>query len=279
MSGKVITLKVDTSDEGIVYPILAGAAFETSYEAPYVIEGIESNEEKYWAEQRVRWQEEWEALEQEKKAQEEAAWKALEEGATGSEEGGEELPAPPPPASGHFSLQEVEHLLEDRPRGKSSVQVPEPPPPGAATASSLRVETVKPFKDCNSESCNIWLAEVSNPSYYYGRDSHSHKTFAEWEFGTQVHDRTYYPWYNAESVSVESNGCGKIGAELVLGGEGNHLTAWARFTVHGTGVSPTGDSLTRDNYLALQIWVWPNGEQVKVITHWDGSFHPNPCAS
>lgn len=62
--------------------------------------------------------------------------------------------------------------------GPELVSVPEPPPPGAATASSLAVKTVHPMKVCG-EKCKYWWIELKNPSYFYGRDPHTHLDYAE----------------------------------------------------------------------------------------------------
>ena len=142
VSGNVLTLEVEFNSKPFVYPIVSGQGWETSYTVPTIIEGPED-------ETQIREREEQKSAEREEQ-------EAREQQERESGEGGEgEPPAPPLPPSGHFTLQEVERMIEDRPRGPEVVAAPEPatPPPGAASASSVSSRTVHPFKDCNPTSC------------------------------------------------------------------------------------------------------------------------------
>lgn len=177
-----------------------------------------------------------------------------------------EEPAPPPPPSGRFTVAEAQKMMK---AGTFDEIVPAPAPAGGggASASSVEVKTVKPFKVCQEDHCSIWHIELKNPSYFYKRNSNNRMT-AWWESGTQVHSSWYYPWYYAPELNVEGNGCGLVGPGQVWEGEHKHLTAWGRYTITATGVTPGGDVVSETNHLALQIWVWPNGYQQRELKHW-----------
>jgi len=124
---------------------------------------------------------------------------------------------------------------------------------------------------CEPDHCGIWHVELKNPAYFYKINSNNRMT-AWWESGTQVHSSWYYPWYYAPELNVEGNDCGFVGPGQVWEGEHRHLTVWGRYTITASGITPGGDVVTERNYLALQIWVWPNGYQQRVEKHWT----PNP---
>jgi hypothetical protein len=67
---------------------------------------------------------------------------------------------------------------------------------------------------------------------------------------------------------VDGNGCGFAGPGQVWSGEQKHLTIWGRYTISATAFTFDGGAFTETNRLALQIWVWPNGFQQRVIKHW-----------
>ncbi|MGA7304304.1 MAG: hypothetical protein WBW88_05495 [Rhodothermales bacterium] len=188
------------------------------------------------------------------------------------DEEGEE--APPPPSSGYFSVSEAENMLKTG-VVQEIIPAPEPPSGGEATASGAQVKTVKPFKVCQRDHCSIWHVELKNPSYFYKRNSNNHLT-AWWEPETQVHSSWYYPWYYAPELSVDGNGCGRTGPDQVWSGQHKHLTAWGRYTISATGITPGGDTVTETEHLALQIWVWPNGYQQREQRQWTpGVEEPN----
>lgn len=243
VTGNILTLKVDHHSASFVYPVIAGQGWEASYEAPILIVGPEDDIQILEREERER---------EEREA---------------GEGGGEAAPPPPP---GGFSVSEAEHVIM---AGAVDEIIPAPAPSGGggASASSVEVKTVKPLKVCQSDSCNTWRVELKNPSYFYKINSNNHLT-AWWEPGTQVHTSWYYPWYYAPELSVDGNGCGFVGPGQVWSGEHKHLTIWGRFTIEATGFTPGGDTVTRTNYLALQIWVWPNGYQQRVVKHWTPSM-------
>jgi hypothetical protein len=65
--------------------------------------------------------------------------------------------------------------------------------------------------------------------------------------------------------------------EEVTAGEDKHLTIRARFNISATGITWRGDTITEQNHLGLQIWVWPNGNQQQALTHWEGFNPGNHC--
>lgn len=235
VSGSVLTLKVEFHQGHFVYPILAGAGWETSYRVPVLIEGPENELE-------IEEREERERAEQEEET-------------------------PPPPPSGAFTPSEAQEMIES---GSFDEIIPAPVPPessGGATASSDPEKTVKPFRVCQEDHCSIWHVEIKNPSYFYKHISGNHWT-SYWEAGTEVHSSWYYSALYVPELVVEGNGEGFSGSAEVWSGEQKHLTAWGRFTITATWVTPDGDVGSKENHLALQIWVWPNGDQQRVKKHW-----------
>ena len=92
-----------------------------------------------------------------------------------------------------------------------------------------------------------------------------------------MHYRWWYATYYAPELSVLGEECGFAPPEEVTTGEDKHLTIWARFNISATGVTWEGDTITEHNNLGLQIWVWPNGNQQRVLTHWEGFNPGNHC--
>jgi sugar lactone lactonase YvrE len=240
VNGSILTLKVEFRSGQFVYPVVAGQGWETSYRVPVIVEGPED-------ETQIREREERERAERE------------------AQEAGEEA-APPPPSGNAFTPSEAQEMMKS---GAVEEIVPAPAPPsgGGATASSVEVKTVKPLKVCQTDHCSIWHVELKNPSYFYKLNSNNRLT-AWWEPGTQVHSSWYYPWYYAPELNVEGNGCGFVGPGQVWQGEHKHLTIWGRYTISATAFLPDGGGFTETNHLALQIWVWPNGYQQRIVKHW-----------
>jgi len=235
VEGEVLTLNVDVEGASFVYPIVAGAGWETSYEPPTIIEGPED---------------ELEILEREE----------------AEAESEEEVPPPPEPG---LTLTEAELLIAAGRGGAGIVPAPEPAESsGGATASRVPEKVVKRFKVCARDSCGFWWVEIKNPSYHYKRNSNGVKT-AYWQAGTQVHCNW---WYNSAYylvLSVSGHGCGFAGQTQVWAGQHKHLTAWGRYKITAHIWLPTGGTIDRVNNLGLQIWVWPNGFQQRVQTKWD----------
>jgi hypothetical protein len=57
--------------------------------------------------------------------------------------------------------------------------------------------------------------------------------------------------------------------------EDRHLPTWARFNISVTGINWKGHRITEQNHLGLQVW--PNGNQQRVLTHWEGFNPGNHC--
>jgi len=249
VSGNVLTLKVSHRSGAFVYPVVAGQGWEGSYVAPVLIAGPEDNLEKSQRERREEEARNREALEEIERAQGNEGWTAS------------------PLPGGHLSPAAAEEMLLSRAVGSEVIEVPaaEGGGGGASASSTRYVETVRPFKVCQVDHCGIWWVEIRNPSYFYGR--HGNR-WAKWEAGTQVHSEWWWQWFYSLSLSIEGEQPGFAGQNYVEEGEHKHLTAWSRYIIKAYGYLPSGDVLNFDEHLGLQIWVWPNGEQVHKITHW-----------
>jgi hypothetical protein len=57
-------------------------------------------------------------------------------------------------------------------------------------------------------------------------------------------------------------------AEEVADDRDQNPDTWGRYTITATSFLPDGSTFDSVNYLALQIWVWPNGYQQRVTKHW-----------
>ncbi|HEY5943023.1 MAG TPA: NHL repeat-containing protein [Solirubrobacterales bacterium] len=240
VSGNVLTLKVDFHSAAFVYPILAGAGWETSYKVPVLLEGPEDELE----------------IKEREKAEKEAA----EQEAEG--------PAPPPPASGYFTEAEAKKVIADRAAGEEIIPAPEPQGSGQASASSIPEKVVTPHKRCSELGCNIWWAEMKNPSYHYWRNSNGRMT-SKWQNGTILYSEAWYPWYYTPELLAESCGNGFADPSQVWAGEQKHLTLWARFKITALAFTYQGDVFDFDNRLAMKIWVWPNGFQQRTVGDWE----------
>jgi DNA-binding beta-propeller fold protein YncE len=255
VEGNILTLRVEIHSASFVYPILAGAGWETSYGVPVIIEGPEDETQIHEREARER-------QEREEREQRE------QEGREATDDG----PPPPPPAAKYFSQAEGERMLRLR-HLESTVPAPEAvaPPPGAAVASSVKVKTVKPYQVCQVDHCSIWWVEIKNPSYYYAK-SRRGVLAAEWEGNTQVHCKSWYNFIYIPELEDEVNTCGFVGPNYVQSGEGKHLTIYGRYTVKAGIFLADLDVYVLSETPALQIWVWPNGFQEQKVKHWDSGI-------
>jgi sugar lactone lactonase YvrE len=238
VTGNVLTLNVEFHKGEFVYPILAGAGWETSYRVPVFIEGPETELE-------IKEREEREKAEQE----------------------GEE-PTPPPPASGAFTEAEAQKVIASKSVGEEIVPAPEPPASGEASVSTVPEKVVKPYKRCSSLGCGVWWIEMKNPSYHYKRNENGRLT-AYWQAGTILYSEAWYPGYYWPELEAKSCGNGFTGPSQVWAGEQKHLTIWARFKITANAFTFDGDVLSFTNREAMQIWVWPNGYQQRVHQHWE----------
>ena len=235
VSGKVLTLVVELHKGTYVYPVEAGAGWETAYRVPLLVEGPENEIE----------------IEEREKAEQE----------------GQEI-TPPPPAGGAFTEAEAQRVIGSKSVEDEIIPVPDPPASGEASASSIPEKVVKPYKRCSSLGCSVWWAELRNPSYHYKRNENGRLT-AYWQNGTQVHAETWYPGYYWPELEADVCGEGSVGPGQVWSGEHEHLTAWMRAKITATAFTYKGDTLDFANFLAMQIWVWPNGFQQRWNGHWE----------
>jgi sugar lactone lactonase YvrE len=238
VNGNVLTLKVEFHKSSFVYPILAGAGWETSYRVPVLIEGPEDELE-------------------------------IQEREQAESEQPSEAPAPPPPASGYFSEAEALRVI-----ARSAVEEEIIPAPASvalgngASASGIPEKVVKPYRVCARITCDYWHVELKNPSYHYYRNQNGHDT-AYWQSGTEVHSNWWSNSIYWPELEVGGWGCGFTGPGQVWSGQQKHLTIWGRYLIVATAFLPSGDTFDKANHLGLQIWVWPNGKQQRVTTDWD----------
>jgi NHL repeat len=234
VSGNVLALKVDFHSAQFVYPIVAGQGWETKYEVPIY---VEHPEDEFEIKQRE---------EEEKK---------YEEG---------NPPEPTEVVKTPFSPKIGDLILKPRVIGPTEYAAPPYPPSGGASTSKIRVFTVEPNKVCGLH-CDHWWANVRNPSFIRGFD------WAHWEPGTEVHcstDNAFWFELTIFPSMPPDQGCGFTGPSKVWKGEGKHLTVWGRYRI-GALVATEFVEFEKVRYLALQIWVWPNGFQQDYVGDWD----------
>ena len=233
VSGNVLTLTVAFKSGSFTFPIIAGQGWETSYEIPKY---VYLPEDEYEVKQRE---------EQEKLL------------AEGSE--------PTEPVKHPFSPELGRTLLSVGKEGivGTTAAPPNPSSGGEASASKIRTFTVKPYDVCGL-SCDHWLIYLRNPSFIRGYD------WAHWEAGSEVHCGTGQSWLFELTIhpSQPDPGCGYTGPMKVWKGEGKHLTIWGRYKI-AADVATENIEWQEKNFIALQIWVWPNGWQEEWIGHWN----------
>jgi hypothetical protein len=249
VSGDELTVKVAFQGGGFVFPVLAGEGWETSYTVPVFVEGPED-------EMQIR-----EREEREQREREELEREASEAGEDGS--------APPP--STPITPEEAQRAVEaNMNSGGITVAPPEPTCTGrCATASQVRTFVVEERHDCSALGCGVWhinLAsgdEAERPHFLRGY------RYSEWVDGTPLHWSDYYsPEWAAVGLSVTQEGFGFAGPWRVFKEEDKHLTVWMRAHIN----QPFGNDVYtgfKDNYVALQNWVWPNGDQQRIVKHYD----------
>jgi NHL repeat-containing protein len=237
VSGNVLTLNVEFHDGGFVFPIVAGAGWETAYKVPVVVQGPED-------ETQIREREEQEAAE------------------AGE---GEIPPAPEQP----ISPEEAEWLVRAGSGGDTDVEAPPYPCKTCATASKVREFVVEEQHVCQIWHCGIWKVWIAG-----GKESEQphflrYYNWAEWVNGTGVRCGYHYDTaYALTGLMVHEEGCGFAGPWQVWKGNGKHLTVWTRHTIEVPVITDVVQEAFT-NHLALLIWVWPNGYQEKVVRSFD----------
>lgn len=240
VDGNVLTLNVDHRSASYVYPVVAGQGWETSYEVPVVVEGPEDEYEE-WKHQ----------LEEEEQRQREleAEWEGLE-------------PSPPPLP---LTEKQAEWLVSF---GHFEEETTPPPSPGPNQATASRVRTFQIYRSQCGPSCGKWKAKVYNASFLQGPD------WVKWEPGTEVHASVDQKW-EWESVIWDTTwNCGAIGPRFVDRASGEHLIAYAHFTIEswfGSKVAP------KEKNFGLQDWVYSNGFQEKHVKDWHGQPIDHIC--
>jgi sugar lactone lactonase YvrE len=237
VNGDVLTLKVEFHSGTYVYPIVAGQGWETTYVVPVIVE---------------RPEDEAEIIQREKEEKERAEREAAEGG---------EGPIPSAPST-PLTPTQAERLIKPRSEGPDDVVAPPYPNPGEASASAIRTMTVKERHVCQVDHCAEWRVYIRNPSYIRGLN------WAHWENETQVHCGWSQSILYAPVVHVNEEGCGFAGPFKVYKGEGKHLTIWTHFEIWALVVT-NEVQFKKSTFLALKVWVWPNGFQEKVVGDYD----------
>jgi sugar lactone lactonase YvrE len=257
VEGNVLTLKVEFHSKAFVYPIISGQGWETSYSAPFIVEGPEDETQIREREERER--------------------REAEEAELRERESGQET-LPPPPAH-YFTEAEGNRMLSFRALTQT-IPAPEAVPEGAGVATASRVArgrgglpamAVRPYRICQIDHCGIWWVELRNPAFEYGINGEGQKV-SGWEPGTGVIAENYWNGIYSPELEDETNGEGKVGPEFVIAKEGRHLTAWGRFTVKAGVFLWDGSIFVASSHPALQIWVWPNGWQENHVKQWDAGI-------
>ncbi len=230
VSGNVLTLKVEFKKSQFTYPIIAGQGWETSYEIPTY---VELPEDEYEIKQR------------------EEEEKLLREG----EEPTKALKSPLSPEMG-------QELIRESLGSAESIAAPPYPSGGGAGISKLTTFTVDENYACGLK-CGHWKVYLRNPSFIRGWD------WAHWEYETQVHCGWNEVWWLEPVVhlSMPEPGCSFTGPMKVWKGENKHLTIWGRYKI-AADVATEWAEWQEKNFLALQIWIWPNGFQQNYKGHW-----------
>jgi streptogramin lyase len=249
VNGNVLTLKVEHRSGSYVYPIMAANYWETSFVVPIEVEKPEDEIE-------IREREEREQRELEEREREERE----------AEENGGSPPPPPPPSQ--VTERMARRYAEFGPERDPDVAAPPLPPPGAATASDVRYYQI--YRSSCGHSCDWWKAKLYNATFI------RHAESAEWEHGTQV-DAHVDQSFLFEAVIFDTTwNCGAVGPDFVRKGSGEHLIAYAHFTIEVPWAAPSGETMAPfENNFALQDWIYPNGYQEKHVKPWDGEPNGN----
>jgi hypothetical protein len=237
VSGNILTLKVDHRSKAFTYPVVAGQGWETSYEAPIIVEGPE-DETEIWEKEQEELRLEHEALEA-------------------------QFPGPSaPPITPPITKRQAERLLAVGPYNDPDVVLP---PEGNGTATASRIRTFQLYRSVCGLHCDHWKAKVYNASYIRGSD------WVKWEPGTEVHGDVDHDAKFAAIIQHQIHNCGTVGPTFVRKGDGEHLIAYLHFTIE-TWWNPITDIVTvspaQKDY-ALQGWVYPNGFQERHVKDWE----------
>lgn len=252
VKNEILTLKVEFHTGAFVYPVVAGQGWETSYTAPVIVEGPEDEAEIIQREREER-----EQREQEERERLEA------EGVTFSES--EELPPPPTP----LSEKQAKWLVSFGPFGTDAAA---PPYPSEKGASASTIRTFQIYKSSCGPSCAKWNAHVYNASFLRGFN------WAKWEPGTEVHAGVSQSWKYEALIWDTTWNCGTVGPTFVKKGSGEHMIAYAKFTMESWFLKKGGPTATpTENNFALQDWVYPNGFQEKHVKGFDGQPEHQVC--
>ena len=244
VEGNTLTLKVEFHGGGFVYPVVAGAGWETSYTAPVIVEGPEDETQIHEREEREHHE-----LEEREREEREA------------EENGGAPPPPPPPSQ--VTEKMARRYAEFGPERDPDVAPAPLPPPGAATASAVRDFQI--YRSSCGHSCDWWKAKLYNATFI------RHTESAEWEHGTQVHAHVDQAFAFEAVIFDTTWNCGAVGPDFVRKGSGEHLIAFAHFTIEVPWAAPAGETMAPfENNFALQDWIYPNGYQEKHVMPWDG---------
>ena len=138
------------------------------------------------------------------------------------------------------------------------------PPPGAATASAVRDFQI--YRSSWWPYLRLVEGEAENATFI------RHTESAEWEHGTQVHAHVDQAFAFEAAIFDTTWNCGAVAnGNFVRKGSGEHLIAFAHFTIEVPWAAPAGETMAPfENNFALQDWIYPNGTREKHVMPWDG---------
>ena len=237
VSGKVLTLNVHHRGKGLVYPVIAGQAYETSYEPGYVAMPPAELAEEGLAEDESGEFIEFEPLSGGEREQL-MHWSAGDRGDP-------------------LTKKQGKHLLQAR------------KPLGVVAAPPYRLgPSVNTFelyaKVCQSVTCGVWEVEMEG---FYVRGPNYVETNKTSD--TECHGDVDWYWSLNVGISWPAVRGGHIpDTEKAYKSSGKHITYWCHFEIQAFPIPELG---TVDSSKALLNFVYPNGYQSWQLRGWDGN--------
>ncbi|HEY5054392.1 MAG TPA: hypothetical protein VII45_13395, partial [Solirubrobacterales bacterium] len=175
---------------------------------------------------------------------------------------------PPPP----YTKAQAEHFLalsynqpdvQPAPLARQGGQVP----PGAHVTILYRSK-------CGGR-CDWFKAKVYNAAIITGAEHN----WSKWENGTQVHAHVDQATAFEITFGATTWNCGWLGPHYVGQKSGEHLIAFAHFTIEFPWTVPVGENMfPAEANWGFQAWVYPNGFQEKHVNkHWNGEPVDTEC--
>jgi hypothetical protein len=252
VSGNVLTLKVEFKSGQFTFPVIAGQGWETTYEIPTYVELPEDEHEIYLRELAERQQ-----REEEERARAEAEGIVFPEGSE------------PPPPTTPLTEQQAKWYVS---LGLCCGDTAAPPYPDPSQASASTIRTFLLYRSQCGASCRKWKAMVYNAAIERGLK------WARWEPGTQVHASVEQKGLWPSVIWTTTWNCGTRGPTFVKKGSGEHMIAYAHFTIESWFMKKGPTATPTETNFGFQVWVYPNGFQEKHINNeWHGQPGDQTC--